>query len=811
VKASGRCERQQTGTEPGEGTSLHDWTTSRTAPASIQSHRRLRDSGQSHEQAAENPSRRSGVLPQPAKGARASSASLRAIGQNRRRLRETGQEPVARVDLSRHEGEPVRLVERRTFLVCSVVMTIIAILVRFNNAMVVSVLGGYDGFAHFTYIWFLAETWRVPFADVGWEFFQPPLYYAAMAAIWQGFDTLDPQARLRLGIVLFAMIGLVQAAVAFVIVRKRFPREYLVQLLAAGLMLLVPVHIYSAAFIGNEGLNAALCAVAMLLLLKTLERPSLSSSVALGAVLGLAMMTKFTAVVVVAAAMATLGLKGIVQRDVRGSAKSIAVISAVMLSLCGWYYARNIAVYGTPFRLSRDQLFLQRVENSQLHGKRNFLEYVLFDPGILYRPQWPRGLGLNSPRPADVPYSAMRESIPTGLYANTWFDGFGGFALPPVTYSEASRRAGQLLLTLGLIPTGVMILGFFVALRTLVRKGWDDACVANLFALAAMAAVVVHGTRSVPTQATVKATYLMPVSVSFAFLLALGLHHLSRRAPRALRAAAAACAVVGLAGAVVFTRGLVVGDGWFSAGNDAPLPRNLHGVIDYAAGDIDGARQHFEASALGGWHLGYENLATIALERNEPSAAAWFLLTAASLQPAQTRGTIEERRLANTITQAEYANSMAVIYHVLGREDDALESVNKSIRLEPTIPESSYNLGVLELLRALPPSRELREADRSLVAEAGRAFARSVELDGAFREAEVMRGVTLAILGDCDAARPLLAGETVSRPGTRAYAVETGPGDLFAAGLHRRRRIEPLAGELSAKSARRLCEATDGS
>ncbi|MFN2425582.1 MAG: glycosyltransferase family 39 protein [Candidatus Binatia bacterium] len=693
---------------------------------------------------------------------------------------------------------------RKTFLACGVAMTITAVLVRLNNALVVSVLAGYDAFAHITYVWFLAETGRVPLAEAGWEFFQPPLYYAVMASIWRTFDTMDPILRLRLGTALIAMLGLAQAAVALAIVRRRFPREYLVQLLAAGLMLFVPVHLYSSGFVGNEGLTAALCATSLWLLLRALEQPSAARAAALGFALGLAMLTKFTAIVVVAAAVATIGLKGLLKRDAAGAARSLAVVAAVLVAVCGWYYARNISIYGTPFQLSRDQLFLQRVENSQLQGKRHFLEYVLFDPGVLYRPQWPRGLSLNSPRPPGAAYSAMRESIPTGLYANAWFDGFGGFALPPVTYSEASRRAGQLLLTLAVIPTGVMLLGFLVAIRSLLRKGWDDATVSMLFALAAMAAVLVQGTRTVPTQAAVKATYLMPVSVAFSYLLALGLHDLSARAPRVLRAVAIACALLGAASALVFTRGLVIGDGWFRTGVEAPLARNLYGVIDYAAGDVEGARTHFEASALGGWHIGYENLATLALERGEPEAAAWFMLTAASLQPGQTRGSIEERRRAIAITQAEYASSMGVIYERLGRREDAFGAVRRSMRLDPTIPEARYNLGVLALLEALAT----RDVDRVLVEDAARAFERSLELDPAFREAAVLRGVALAFLGDCSAALPLLTGPGTSEPGSRRYAVETGPGDLNAAGLHRRRRIDPVPRELSAQSAIERCRGT---
>jgi hypothetical protein len=166
--------------------------------------------------------------------------------------------------------------DRRTFFASGVAITILAACVRLHNALAVFVISGYDAFAHFTYIWFLADTGRVPLANAGWEFFQPPLYYAVMAAIWRSFDGMDPVLRLRVGMVPMAMLGLAQAAVAFAIVRRRFPRDYLVQLLATGLMLFLPMHLYSAGFLGNENLNGALGAVALLLAVRTVERATVA-------------------------------------------------------------------------------------------------------------------------------------------------------------------------------------------------------------------------------------------------------------------------------------------------------------------------------------------------------------------------------------------------------------------------------------------------------------------------------------------------------------------------------------------------------
>ncbi len=684
-------------------------------------------------------------------------------------------------------------------------MTLVASAARWNNAMVVSVIGGYDAFAHFTYIWFLSETGRVPLAESGWEFFQPPLYYAAMAAIWRALPELDGVARLRIGTALVATLGLAQAWVGAALVQRTFPREPLLQLFAAGLLLFVPVHLYSAGFLGNEGLGAALCALSLLALVRTLERPGAGRAALLGLALGLAMLTKFTGLVVVAAAGATMAAKAAGRRDDSRSMRALAIALTVVAVTSGWFYARNAIVYGNPFQMSREQLFLARVENSQLQGERRLLEYLLFDPGILYRPQWPRGLSVNSPRPPGVPYSALRESIPTGLYANTWFDGFGGFALPTVVESEAARRAGQLLLTLALVPTGLMLLGAGCVAMRLHKRAWNDVDAVVLASLAAMAVVLVHGTRSVPTQSAIKATYLMPVSVAFAYLAALGLDAVRARSRTLARAALAACALLAVASTLVFTRDLVLDTG-LERGESRAVAQNLHGVIDYAAGDLDAAAEHFAAAARAGWHLGDENLAALAFERGQLERAEWFLSRAALRQPAQTRGTADERRQAISTTQAEYANSLAVIAHAAGRPEEAMRRARRAVAHDPELPEAHYDLGVLGMERALA-SAGGGGAGAGDFGAACEAVARSTELDPAFLEARRLRGVCLAWLGECDAARPWLDGPGVSPPGTRGWPVETGPGDLNAAGLHRRRHIQSLAEPLRIDAALARCPA----
>jgi 4-amino-4-deoxy-L-arabinose transferase-like glycosyltransferase len=330
---------------------------------------------------------------------------------------------------------------QRTFIALASVMVALAAAVRLSNAFIYHPLQGYDAFGHFTYIWYVAETWRVPLSTSGWSFFHPPLYYFVMALIWKGLSGIDPLLRLHVGMAFMGLLSLIHAWVCYVIVRRYFPGDRLIHLLAVGLMLFVPVHLYGAAFLGNEGLMAVLCSVSILALLHALARPSASRGALLGLCLGLAMLTKFTAFAVVVGAFGTLILQFVHRRTLRVGVRTVGTGVLVMLAVCGWYYARNISLYGTPFKLSRDEFMVQLIENAQTRGERTLLEYITFDPLILADPQFPRGLPLFLPVPAGAKRGPIIESVWTGIYANAWFDGFGGFAVPSIARSRGGCSA----------------------------------------------------------------------------------------------------------------------------------------------------------------------------------------------------------------------------------------------------------------------------------------------------------------------------------------------------------------------------------
>ena len=151
------------------------------------------------------------------------------------------------------------------------VIVAVAVAMRVNNGLRYPALHGYDGFGHVTYVWYLLKNHRIPLAHEGWEHFHPPLYYAICALIWAPLASVEPKHVLQVLGLVFSIVGLISAWVSYAIARRYFSERPLGWLVAPAFVLLLPVHIYTAPMIGNEGLNTALCSAALYFLLRSLQ------------------------------------------------------------------------------------------------------------------------------------------------------------------------------------------------------------------------------------------------------------------------------------------------------------------------------------------------------------------------------------------------------------------------------------------------------------------------------------------------------------------------------------------------------------
>ncbi|MBV8063761.1 MAG: hypothetical protein JOY51_09200 [Nevskia sp.] len=203
----------------------------------------------------------------------------------------------------------------------------------------------YDGSGHLGYVGYVAHKLHLPPPNEGWEYFQPPLYYLAGAALWRWADWLElPPAEALQGLALaFWLVFLVASAAAL---RIGLRRSTAALGLATAALALWPSGVIHGLRLGNDPPFYAAAAVATWFMLRWWRggRPHHLYGMALA--IAAALLCKTSASALLAAAALLFGL-----RLLRGRWRSLRawgqglVAGAIMLAGVGlslwrglWYW-----------------------------------------------------------------------------------------------------------------------------------------------------------------------------------------------------------------------------------------------------------------------------------------------------------------------------------------------------------------------------------------------------------------------------------------------------------------------------------------
>ena len=434
-----------------------------------------------------------------------------------------------------------------------------ASVLRVHNAWVTPPLAGFDGPYHAAYIGIIFLEGRWPLSQESWSTFHPPLYYALSALVWSLLpDRLGPHAVLFCLRMLNVAAGL---AIGFAVHRSArllFPERPRVAVYAAGLALFLPMLIGPSSEIGNEMLTAALCALAVPLWLRCLTEPdSRWRALALGGVLGLAVLSKLNATAVVAAAGLVLTARGFQTRGPRLAALEIPALFAVaVLLVSGVYFARNLAYYGKPF-LTEVPLSAQVMGPSGYGAPREITSYLRLTPDVLLDPSD------RSPR--------VEGAVWPATFASVWFDLHGSVIR---VQSQWGKRFARILFGFGAVFSALGLLGFAAMLTRraapAVPLGTGALLVLALLCLASYLAF----TRQVATFSTLKGTLLAPGVSAFAIAAGLAGDLIARTGRQAGRALAV------LGASFVLAVGAIFWVGWLAPTGVTPAVFALQGYSD---------------------------------------------------------------------------------------------------------------------------------------------------------------------------------------------------------------------------------------
>ena len=375
-----------------------------------------------------------------------------------------------------------------------------------HNFPFVPAASGFDGPDHLAYVRYIQDHQRLPDAREGWEMFQPPLYYLISAALLGlgHCEAFQPSGIMLLRFLSLA-IGAVNLALIFAGLRLIFPGDWKKPLAGLVLAAFLPAQICLLHYTTNETLSALFVTGALCLGLHLLRtgQPWWGWHGVLGIALGLALLSKASAVLAVPAILGALAVKLMLRRE-RAPRVWLGAIGApllICLLIGGWHYLKLWRDYGDPFIANWDPKVV--APWWQAKGFQTPGYYFSFGDSLTR------------------PFFSGLHSFWDGFHTTLWGDGLLGaapnfWARPPWNYDLMAVG-----FVLALVPAALVLTGLLRALAMcfraanlmwlmLIGLGWFFA-----FAILGMSL-------KVPSYAQTKAFYGLPVLLPFCALGALG-------------------------------------------------------------------------------------------------------------------------------------------------------------------------------------------------------------------------------------------------------------------------------------------------
>jgi 4-amino-4-deoxy-L-arabinose transferase-like glycosyltransferase len=389
---------------------------------------------------------------------------------------------------------------------------------------------GYDVDGHLQYIEYIVRRGGIPLADQGWQMFQAPLYHLLSAPLYLGFRRLfGPIEAAHALRVVPLLCGALQVELCYRILRRLHPKREELQALGTLLGGLLPINVYLSQNLSNEPLMALFASALVLVALELLHDPEARwrprTFALLGALLGLAALTKTSAVLLFPALALLVATAALLRFGPRAAPRralaALALVVAPALLISGWYYARNWWLLGAPFVGGWDEA--RGYVWWQEPGYRTLGHFTSFGAALRY-----------------PVYSAV-NGFWDGFYSTLWLDGFAGsaveFGISPL-WNMDFLLAGAWL---ALLPTAALLLGAAAILATPARSARSGELFALLWLATLVAAMALLALR-IASFSTIKASYTLAALAGYAVVGARGFGLLIRgRISRALVSGAMAC------------------------------------------------------------------------------------------------------------------------------------------------------------------------------------------------------------------------------------------------------------------------------
>ncbi len=385
-----------------------------------------------------------------------------------------------------------------------ILITILMLIVNIHNTMNYKYTRAcFDWGGHVEYIKYMASKWRTPVATEGWEMFQPPLYYFLSAFIYKIFGgQLAEPSSLKAVQFFSTFSGIANALFALWVLRRLFPQHRAIQTMGFSLVGLMPMCFYMNPLISNEIFAGGIISLSIVLLIKYgfTERILLKHYLIMAVAIGLALLSKYTALFIFITAAIVFGIRMLDKLHRRQELLYFLIFLVVVVAICGWLYVRNFVMFFDPFIANWDETSTYHYE--QIHGYRTLGFYMRFGSVFFH-----------------IPERSRWASFWDGQYGSLWGDSHGNFL-----NADKSNKHGMIIIYLAFLPTMAILLGFFQSIRSIFRSWRSNPDLALVIVSALTIISLLSFTMEVPFYSTIKAFFFLSLLPAIAVFGGKGLY-----------------------------------------------------------------------------------------------------------------------------------------------------------------------------------------------------------------------------------------------------------------------------------------------
>jgi len=406
-----------------------------------------------------------------------------------------------------HLSQLSRLLSLVPFLVIIIIILVINI---HNTANYQYTRSGFDWSGHVEYIKYMASNWQTPIATEGWEMFQPPFYYFLSAIIYRIFGGVTAEPESLKAVQFMGMLsGIANAIFAWLILRKLFKNNYLIQLLGFSVTAFLPMCFYMNPLISNEVFSSSIISLAIYLLIRYgfESQIRIHQVIILGTVVGLALLSKYTASFIFLTTAIVLSIRILVNLSTRRREVTILVIFlTIVFAISGWLYIRNLIIFHDPFIGNWDKASGYHYE--QHHGYRMLGFYLKFGSVFLHTPE-----------------RSIWASFWDGKYGSMWMDTHGSFLN---LGDEKTNLYGSIIIYFALLPSIAILLGFYQSLKSIFKSTRCNSNLALVMVSVLTFISLISFTMEIPFFSTIKAFFFLSLLPTMAVFAGKGLYTMSR-------------------------------------------------------------------------------------------------------------------------------------------------------------------------------------------------------------------------------------------------------------------------------------------